>query len=145
MSTYTPIASQTLTGSVSSITFSNIPQNFTDLVIVSSFLCSTADYGITYQFNSDTGANYSSTYLGGSGSSASSGRTTNYNFNNASLLIGGSTTERMLTIINIMNYSNSTTYNLNGVRKKLMRRVRHSVAFFGSKAIARCSNNTPAA
>ena len=108
--TYEKIATTTLGSSQSSVTFSAISGSYTDLVIVSSFLCSIADYGITYQFNSDTGSNYSSTYLGGSGSSASSGRTTNYNFNNASLLIGGSTTERMLTIINIMNYSNSTTY-----------------------------------
>jgi hypothetical protein len=70
--TYSLIQAQTLTGSAASVTFSNIPQNFTDLKIVISGRTNrvlTVD-GITIRFNGDTtSGNYSGRRLFGSGSS----------------------------------------------------------------------------
>jgi hypothetical protein len=37
------------------------------------------------------------------------------------------------------------TFNPNGARRKLMLKVKHWVGFFGNRAIARCSNDAPAA
>jgi hypothetical protein len=111
--TYTPIASITLGATVSSVTFSSIPQTYTDLVCVVEGRGTRADYDdeVKIQFNSDTATNYSSTLLSGSGSAASSSRTTS-----ASLIIGrivgNSATAgvRSNMILNIMNYANTTTY-----------------------------------
>lgn len=78
-------ALQTVTvgaGGASTITFSNIPQTYTDLVIkMSARGTGTAANQTAYlQFNGDTGANYSSKYLYGDGSTAASGTSTSYIF-----------------------------------------------------------------
>jgi len=70
-STYSFIASQSPSG-VSSVTFNNIPQGYTDLVIVVSGSCASNDTSIGLLFNGDTGSSYSRTNLQGNGSSASS-------------------------------------------------------------------------
>ena len=107
--TYDPIASITLSALASSVTFSAIPQTYTDLVISASTTV-TADNGqaTNLQFNSDTGSNYSSTVLYGNGTSALSARQTNATYANA---YNNSSTsgEWNANIINIMNYSNTTT------------------------------------
>lgn len=76
--TYQPIATQTLTSSASSITFSSIAASWTDLrvVIANAF----TSYGLDtcmIRFNGDTATNYSYTYLLGDGSTATSGATAN--------------------------------------------------------------------
>jgi hypothetical protein len=68
--TYVPLATQTLGSNASSITFSSIPSGYTDLKIRIVATSSTAPANITYQFNGDTGTNYSNTYVYGNGSSA---------------------------------------------------------------------------
>ena len=75
-STYEPIATTTLGSAASSITFSSIPATYTDLRLVTTMLGSTTSIGVNLRFNSDSGANYSSTFLVGGGSSAASGRNT---------------------------------------------------------------------
>ena len=73
--TYEPIASQTLGSSASTISFSSIPATYTDLRLILSHLhTSTVVQSAGIQFNSDTGSNYSTTYLDGNGSAAISGR-----------------------------------------------------------------------
>ena len=70
-STYTAIATQTASGSTTALTFSSIPQTYTDLVIVC--LLTAGNTGDAYlRYNSDTGTNYSDTALRGNGSAASS-------------------------------------------------------------------------
>ena len=108
MSTYTPIASFTATTSISSVTIAGIPQNYTDLVLVASTASATAGGNeLNCQVNSDTGSNYSFTYILGNGSSAASGRGSNQtrwapgeqsaSFENPTLMY-------------FFNYSNTTTY-----------------------------------
>jgi hypothetical protein len=109
MSTYTPIATQTLGSAASSVIFSSIPQGYTDLVIVLSALTSVDVVYSRMKFNFDSGANYSSTYLEGDGSVANSNRYSNNNYIQFSYWNAGAGANPETTILNIMNYSNSTT------------------------------------
>jgi hypothetical protein len=108
VSTYTPIASVTLSSAQSSVTFSGIPQTYTDLVLVASAKGSVNDRSFLVRFNSDTGSNYSGTYVFGSGSSASSGRYTS----ESSIRLGAviSNTNFDTYVVSMNNYSNSTTF-----------------------------------
>lgn len=109
--TYIKIASQTTTSS-SNVTFSNIPQNFTDLqIIVSNAQSTLGTPGICLRFNGDTGTNYSCTFVNGTGSAASSARVTNTTYTNVSNNIGLSATSNQpgMYVGTIMNYSNSST------------------------------------
>jgi len=73
-STYNLIASQVVgSGGASSITFSSIPQTYTDLKLVISARSTSTSGAIGFQFNGDTGSNYSWRRIIGNGSSASSG------------------------------------------------------------------------
>jgi len=78
--TYTLIASNTLSSSAASVTFSAIPNTFTDLVLKTSTrtdLSGGTDVNLYITFNSDTATNYSITLLQGTGSAANSNRYTN--------------------------------------------------------------------
>ena len=105
-STYTPIATTTLGSSQSSVTFNSF-SGYTDLILIINGLhSSSVNDGYGLQFNSDTGTNYSTTYLLGSGSAASSGRVTNQ----TRALCGWLSTDIGTYINHIQNYSNTTTY-----------------------------------
>lgn len=107
MSTYTPIATQTLGSAASSVIFSSIPQGYTDLVLISSAKYTTTNGTLVLTFNSDTGSSYSTTYVYGQGSLAESGRQSNI----SNLLVGrANTTVFGVGRTNIQNYSNTTTY-----------------------------------
>jgi hypothetical protein len=104
--TYTPIATQTLGSSASSVTFSSIPATYTDLIIVASPVHNSTIDNIQVQFNLDTTSNYSRTRLIGNGTTASSDR----NSSQTSLFAGLDDTGRSTTIIQVMNYANTTTF-----------------------------------
>ena len=111
MSTYTPIASQTLTSTAATVTFNSIPQNFTDLRIVVLAGASASGNAFSMTFNGDTGSNYSQTELYGNGSSALSARRANQ----SNLVISGSrvgvvTAIQNMFTIDIQSYSNSTIF-----------------------------------
>ena len=106
--TYTPIASITLGTTATSVTFSSIPQTYTDLVMV---INGTASGGVNTQTqvgnNSvDTGSNYSETLLVGNGSAASSSRDTSLSYS----ILFNSYTGQGNHILHFMNYANTTTY-----------------------------------
>jgi hypothetical protein len=65
------IATTELTGSQSTITFSSIPQGYTDLKVVVSARCDAANTAFKIRFNGAT-TNLSTRYLYGSGSTAAS-------------------------------------------------------------------------
>jgi hypothetical protein len=104
--TYTPIASVTLGASSSSVIFNNIPQTYTDLILVCTYSFS-GTTNILGQWNGDTGNNYSYTYLEGYTTVATSGRGSNTNIAN----LGYSNANQLSNaIIHFMNYSNATTH-----------------------------------
>jgi hypothetical protein len=105
--TYEKIATQTLGSAASSITFSSITANWTDLILV--FDGSTASNAYpSLRFNGDTGTNYSNTNFRGNGSSAQSTRFSSANEMDIAYGSPLSTTQTNF-IIHFMNYSNSTT------------------------------------
>ena len=118
-STMTPIATNTLTTGANTVTFSSISQNYTDLVCVISDCKVTSDTdGVGVYYNGSTASNYSYTYLDrgpGSATYSNQGGAANY-----STWAATSSTTPGVVIINIMNYSNTTTYKTslsrNGVR-----------------------------
>lgn len=121
--TYDPIATQTLGSSATSVTFSSIPSTYTDLVLVYSAQNNASSANVTtMRFNGDTGTNYSDTYMYGNGTSAATGRDTNQSVMSAGDIPGTTGSTWSANIINVMNYSNTTTnktaimrHNTNGV------------------------------
>jgi hypothetical protein len=111
-STYQIIATTTGTGSSSQITFgasNTIPQTYTDLVLIMSYIDVQID-NLGIRFNGDTGTNYSRTRFIGNGSSGSTATNSNQNYLYCGYKDSGGTSEPVNGILQIMNYSNSTTY-----------------------------------
>lgn len=109
--TYEPIATQTLGSNASSVTFSSIPGTYTDLVVIAwTKPYSGSEGALRLRFNSDSGNNYSNTYVSGDGTSATSGR--NSNASNIAITTGNSLNNprQPVYITHIMNYANTTTY-----------------------------------
>lgn len=108
-STYTPIATASGTGSSTQITFSSISGSYTDLILtVSNIDVQIDDMGL--RFNSDSGSNYSRTRIIGDGSSATSARNSNQTYLYFGYKSTTASTSPTNHIMQIQNYSNSTTY-----------------------------------
>ena len=109
--TYESIATTTMTTASPAVTFSSIPQTFTDLILVVSIRANSTptSFGTGIRFNSDTGSNYSRTVLYGSGSSAVSFRRTNQT---RFFVSSGPTAASTFNLIriNIGNYSSASIY-----------------------------------
>jgi hypothetical protein len=103
-STYSTVATTTLGSSASDITFSSISGSYTDLILVVNGTGS-AGANMGMQFNSDTGTNYSATRLIGEPTGISSDRISN----NVNLYVGIMGTNNTTNIVQIQNYSNTTT------------------------------------
>jgi hypothetical protein len=106
--TYEPIATNTVSGSsTTSYTFASIPSTYTDLRMVFNGQSITgSSNAIGIRFNNSSGAYYSRTLLGGNGSVAFSGRSTNQTEITTCYVKQVQTT----VLWDIMNYSNTTTY-----------------------------------
>jgi hypothetical protein len=110
-STYTPIATTTLASATSSYTFTSISGSYTDLVLVAANITNASSTNSLFlRFNSDSGTNYSSTFLEGTGTTASSSRVSNRTVIDTGYNVGLSTSNPGQVNFSIMNYSNSTTY-----------------------------------
>lgn len=113
--TYDPIATTTLTGSQSTVSLSSISSSYTDLICVISRKTNSSVYeDMRMQINGDTGNSYSTTTIGAySTSSFESLRYANYS---SSVFVdvdaGSSKTANYFNpiIIQLMDYSNTTTY-----------------------------------
>jgi hypothetical protein len=94
--TYDLIASNVLTSTTASVTFSSIPTTYRDLILVVSGTM-TSNNAAWLRFNSDTGANYNRIWMQGNGSTATSGSTTN-----ATSLYVSNTDAFSSTVVNTM-------------------------------------------
>jgi len=72
MATYELIETITLGSDAASVTFSDIPQTYTDLKMVASQRNTSTNAGMGIRFNNDTGGNYTYRVLYGTGSAVSS-------------------------------------------------------------------------
>jgi len=107
--TYRKIQSQTLGSTQTSIDFTNIPQTYTDLNISLIAGHNTRADAFRIYFNSDTGANYTSSYFLGTGSSrvGSCSNNTNGIINFGDL---GSATIVNLIEINVNRYTETNAH-----------------------------------
>jgi len=108
--TYEPIATTTLSSAAATVTFSSISGSYTDLVLVCNGGVTIAAANAHLRFNSDTGSNYSDTNITGTGSAASSSRSTSQT---SCILNSYGYPENDMNwncLVHIMNYSNTTTY-----------------------------------
>jgi hypothetical protein len=103
--TYVALDTKTIGTAVSSITFTPIPSGYTDLVMVING-ATASDGSYRFQFNGDTGSNYSGTLLYGNGTNALSLRGSN----ETSAPGGRSGTSNSTSIIQFMNYANTNTF-----------------------------------
>ena len=106
--TYVALDKVTISGtSTSTITFASIPQGYADIRIVFDGQTITgSSNAIAIQFNGSSAAYYSRTFIGGNGSSAFSGRSTNLTEAPTCYVKQSQTNVTW----DIMNYSNTTTF-----------------------------------
>lgn len=133
--TYVALDKVTASGSVSSITFSSISSAYTDLVVVLN-TGNGSNSDVRMRFNADTASNYSRTGLTGNGTSASSFRSSSATYIEIDSNGFSGTTIQQNIILNIANYSNTTTY------KTALARANN--ASFGTDAIVGLWRNTAA-
>jgi hypothetical protein len=112
--TYDVISTQTLGTAAATVTFSSIASTYTDLVLVCSartVRAATSD-NIIVRFNSDSSAIYSATALFADGNGSGSARSTGDTSCFWAYIPAASQTAGIFgtSIMNIMNYSNTTTY-----------------------------------
>ena len=98
------MATVSLSGATSSLTFSSIPATYRDLIVV--FLgAGSTDLEGRIRLNSDTGSNYNYVRMSGSGSAATSTSATSQTSGFVSAIAKATTTGALQLNINIMDYS----------------------------------------
>jgi hypothetical protein len=108
--TYEAIATSTAAGSSSTVTFSSIPATYTDLILVVNGGITSGITDMNLRFNSDTGTNYSTTGIYGTGAVAGSARASNLTALYIEQAAAPDTSFSYNFIGHFMNYSNTTTY-----------------------------------
>lgn len=113
--TYVPLATNTLGSSAATVTFSSISGSYTDLICVITRKTGSSVYeDMKMQINGDTGNSYSTTTVAGwSTSSVESLRYSNQSSNicvDADAYSSKTANYYNPVIIQLMNYSNTTTY-----------------------------------
>lgn len=136
--TYDKIDTATASGSSPSIAFTSIPATYTDLILVVNARVASGNVGLKIQFNSDTGTNYSNVFLYGTGSAAGSTRNGTVNQINLAYAALLESSQPWQANVNIMNYSNTTTF------KTVISRDGGNGTNAGTDAIASLWRNTAA-
>jgi hypothetical protein len=144
--TYVPINSQVIGSTQAIVTFTSIPQTYTDLVlIVDGFTTHTDDGARGYiQFNTDTSTGstaYSSVFLGVTASTKSTNKDTNAPYI-AYAVLGNDSSRTTLGEINIMNYRNTSSWGL--VLSKGAKYATTASGNFGTRFVAGTWRNTAA-
>jgi hypothetical protein len=111
---YDSLAVVTASGSLSSITFAGIPSGYSHLQIRQMMRTDFAasDIGWTFRFNGDTGNNYSTHSLYGTGSSTVASAAASTNYINVGFGIGTTVASNILgvSIVDILDYANSSKF-----------------------------------
>jgi hypothetical protein len=110
-STYEKIATTTLANSTTtSVSFSSISSSYTDLIVIMNVGAATSGSNVELRFNGDTGSNYSRTVTTGTGVIYNERLV---NQTSITLTFGAYLPFNLFQsniILNIQNYSNTTTY-----------------------------------
>jgi hypothetical protein len=106
--TYDKIATTTLSSAAATIDFTSIAASWTDLRLVVVVSSTSTATNFQVRFNSDTAANYSSTYLNGNGTAASSGKNTSATNIQFTDVTATSTTVPQMYTMDIFSYAGST-------------------------------------
>jgi hypothetical protein len=109
-STYEPIATTTLSSATNTVNFTSIPSTYTDLVLVCNIKGTGTGTAINLQFNSDTGSNYSTTFLAGISSSPATAKTTNAANISTAYATANYNGVWGQMVMQIQNYKNTTTF-----------------------------------
>lgn len=135
--TYVLLNQITLATASSSVTFSNIPQNYADLIVVCNWANSGTASAIRIQLNGDTGGNYSGVWITGTGSNAVAGSEASETSSRAAgASVGPANTFSNLMTVQFLDYS-----SLNKQKPYL---VRYGSAATESQATAsRWANTAP--
>lgn len=108
--TYEPIATTTL-GSNGTITFSSIPNTYTDLRLIINGGIANYGWNIRWRYNNDNSAIYSYTSLYGESSSAYSNRVTgDTKFATTPGIGSGNNSLSIISLIDILNYANTNVF-----------------------------------
>jgi hypothetical protein len=109
---YESIATVTVgSGGAANVTFSNIPSTFTHLQLRISAKWEGSAEQISGRFNSDSGNNYAYHQIYGTGSTVAAGAGTSQNHTQGfGYLYGGSNTQHGVSVIDILDYSNTNKY-----------------------------------
>ena len=126
--TYVALDKVTVGTATPSITFTGINQGYTDLVVVFQTGMSSAGNEPYLRFNSDSGSNYSETMMYGNGTSAISLRNSISTAIQLARDVGLPTALESMHIVNVQNYSNSTTF------KTVLARVNKGSATYSQAA-----------
>jgi hypothetical protein len=108
-----PIATTLVGTATSTVTFSGIPSTYKHLQIrfIAIPTSTAAIYRIRGQFNSDTGNNYATHLLyGGGASAAAAAASTTNQFTAGSSVLGLTTNQVVVGILDIFDYSNTNKY-----------------------------------
>jgi hypothetical protein len=112
-STYEPIATVTASGSSSTLNFTSIPSTYTDLRLVANLRSADSRSGYqsaSFTYNGSTTSLYSGTIVYGNGTSASSYRQSASVIEGLVSMNGLASGLFLPNILDIMNYSNTTTF-----------------------------------
>lgn len=109
--TYEKIATQTLVATNANIIFNNIPSSFTDLVIIGS-LASSATGAVRCRLNGDAGTNYEVMYQSTTSTAGTISGAYDTSVDGAYISWHGASTATSWCglVLNLFNYSNSSTY-----------------------------------
>jgi hypothetical protein len=110
--TYEPISTQTVGTATSTITFSSIPNTYTDLILVTTIINATSAAEPRFYLNNEGTAttNYSFTYMSTNGGSVNTGRTSSNGFIGLNYYPDASTSSAFTSTLQFNNYSNTTTH-----------------------------------
>jgi hypothetical protein len=102
--TYIALANTTLTTTATSVTFSNIPTTYRDLVLINTYSLTAGGVGV--RVNSDSGNNYNFVYMrGGASGAVVSAAGTNQNTIDPASGTGDPADSNAMSILNFIDYA----------------------------------------
>ena len=135
--TYIPLATVTLAASSSAVYFTEISQDYSDLVLTVEYKAASGVINLRPTFNGDSGSNYSYVLMSGSGNSAVSGSGT-VNYVRSIQNCSATTTNAHIVNYQIQDYSATDKH------KSTLVRGNSTDAYAGTEAFATRWANTSA-